>query len=75
MNQLIKDCTTGVSVEAASLATSALFEFNNGSGFLPPAQQKQFHSLVAKIRYLAENIRPDLNFVVAISSYNARLPT
>ena len=74
MEQLFADCLAGISVEAASSATSALFAFSKGSGFLPPTQQKKFHSLVAKIRYLAKNVRPDLNLVAAVLSTGVMKP-
>ena len=58
MKQLTKDCIADISVEVVSPSAPGLFEFNKGSGFLAPVQQKQFHSLVVKLMHVHENVRP-----------------
>ena len=77
MSQLTKECLADIPQDAyaSSPATKSLFDINCTSQLLGKKEQERFHSLVAKVRYLAENVRPDLNLVAAALSTRVTKPT
>ena len=76
MNQLTKECLEGISFneKAATPALDDIFEKHTKIPLLTGADHKEFHSRVAKLRYLAENVRPDLNLVAAVLSTRVSNP-
>ena len=75
MNQLTKECLDGIFDEASTPALDNLFISKEGSLPLIKSQREQVHSKVAKLRYLAENTRPDFNLAASFLSTKFTAPT
>ena len=58
MQEIIEE--SGVTGRASSPATHNLFDVNENSPLLPEAERQNFHSMVAKLLFVAKRTRPDL---------------
>lgn len=60
---------------AKTPATSELFFIDDGSPELGSKEQKKFHSMVARVLYLAKRARPDLLTTIAFLATRVKRPT
>jgi hypothetical protein len=61
--------------DAATPATSDLFEIAPDSRLLGDADKERFHSLVARLLYLAKRVRPDILTPIAFLATRVSAPT
>lgn len=65
----------GVTGTAITPATNELFVIRDGAAPLDPEKALEFHSIVAKLLYLAKRTRPDILTSIAFLSTRVQAPT
>jgi hypothetical protein len=64
-----------VTGKASSPATGKLFQTSEASALLGKDAMKNFHSVVAKLLYLATRVRPDILLAIAFLATRVKAPT
>jgi hypothetical protein len=75
MPKYIEELITDIEKEALSPATNKAFELNDEAKLLSDEERKKFHTLVAKLLYLAHRIRADILLAVSNLTTKVTCPT